>query len=410
MSKRHKYGLLSDQLVFEVVHLYVEEEVGATEIDRRLESKFAQEWNEFELSKESIVHIVHEAISRGWVILNAPLEGKLATALRLGFREVITEDKDVQVVNVGLSDAIADEQRTRSSRSSDHPKRDDARPKPGDAATKRPRTSLTDHVSHIAASTVLRLIKEVAEHKAGSSEPVRIGLGAGYTAKQVIRRLGGLLRREEVGAKLAIHALTPGFSSDPLEAPVTYFRFFEGIKDEIEYVGLFTSGFATEEEFERLKNDPETAEVFKLAQELDIVVSSLGSAEDKHSFLVQYLSGKNAPAGELERMKSAGWKGDVQFMPYSSNSPLQLRHKRPVTLLDLNDLRAMRNRVNEKKFVVLCAAPCIECQSLKTNALLPVIGSKQLDVWTHLVCDRDTAQGCIDAVTKPASSRAVKDA
>ncbi|HPZ84503.1 MAG TPA: hypothetical protein PL064_13775, partial [Thermogutta sp.] len=94
---------------------------------------------------------------------------------------------------------------------------------------------------------------------------------------------------------------------------------------------------------------------------------------------------------EIEAMVRAGWRGDVQFRPYSSERPiLEECPVQVVTLFEIEDLVRLASQPD--KYVVLIAGPCSECHRLKTDALLPLIQQPNLRLWTHLVMDLDTAR------------------
>ena len=94
------------------------------------------------------------------------------------------------------------------------------------------------------------------------------------------------------------------------------------------------------------------------------MVTSFAAADDDHGLLNQYLKHlieKGEIRAEiLDRMRTAGWVGDVQFRPYTVEGPmLEGCPVKAVTLFDLPDLTELASRPD--KYVVLLAGPCSEC-------------------------------------------------
>lgn len=140
--------------------------------------------------------------------------------------------------------------------------------------------------------------------------------------------------------------------------------------------------------YRTVKRQPGVRESFARAREVDIVVTSLASAQDKHGALKRFLEfGTPEQVTDLIKL---GWVGDVQYLPFSSTAAVALRKGvRAVTLLELSDLRTMA--ASKGKHVVLVAGPCGECARTKSDALRPLMREPALRVWSHLVTDAKTA-------------------
>ena len=83
--------------------------------------------------------------------------------------------------------------------------------------------------------------------------------------------------------------------------------------------------------------------------------------------------------------------GDVLHCPYSEKDPIVTRTgDRALTLLDLQELS--RTAKTRNRHVVLVAGHCADCGRLKADALLPLLRSPDLKVWTQVVMDTDTAR------------------
>ncbi|MHC4404348.1 MAG: sugar-binding domain-containing protein, partial [Planctomycetota bacterium] len=248
------------------------------------------------------------------------------------------------------------------------------------------------HVTSAGADLVYSLIHEVGKRK----KRVHIGLGGGFSTMMVAKRLAAHVYSDLACPPLVLHALSAGaFLIDmPHKAPVTYFSYFDGALPEIEAVALFSETVVSEGEYERVKQNPGVRNSLERASEIDVVVTSLASAHDEHGMLGQYLEALmregGLEEGAVDKMRAAGWIGDVQFRPYSPEGPIT--EECPVRAVTLFELPDLVSRVqNDQKYVVLLAGPCGECGRPKADALKPLLTNPKLRLWTHLVSDVDTA-------------------
>lgn len=258
------------------------------------------------------------------------------------------------------------------------------------------------HVSTAGAERVLLLIKEIGRRK----QPVHLGLGAGHTAMMVARHLADRVRADPDCPSLVVHAISAGgFQADkPQRCPTTYLNYFDGALTDVRFVALFSQTIASNEEYEQIRKSPDVRAAFDKAGEIDIVVTSFAWAEDKHGLLRQFLAHLIAESGldseTITKMQEAGWVGDVQFRPYSSEVPLLDECPvRAVTLFELSDLVELTK--TEDKYVVLLARPCGVCDELKTPALKPLLTAPDLQLWTHLVLDARTASMLLKSPADP---------
>lgn len=319
-----------------------------------------QQWGRQDLTREKIYPMFWEAARRNFLLLLPPRELNLAERIaeKFNLSQFAQDSEIIQVINARGRDAAA-------------------------------------QVAAAGADLVLALIERLAERKQG--QPVHIGLGAGFATLVVAKRLASRVRSEVGFPDLVVHALSSGgfLADEPQKAPITYFGYFEDSLVKVEYVALFSQTFVSDQQdFEKVKKSPGVARSFERAEEIDIVVTSLAEAGHEHGVLVKLLKcliedGVLEP-DVLERMARAGWKGDVQFRPYSSDKPLlEECPVRAVTLFEVSDLVRMAQR--EGKYVVLLGGPCGECGRPKTNALLPLVSEPSLRLWTHLLTDVETA-------------------
>jgi DNA-binding transcriptional regulator LsrR (DeoR family) len=245
-----------------------------------------------------------------------------------------------------------------------------------------------DYVANAAAERIVQLIHEVGEAK----DRVRIGLGGGGTIMRVARALAPRLRSEGALPKLGLHALSSGFDvANPWTAPVSFLAYFDQAAPDIEYVGLFASAVVEVEEYEHVKTLPGVEESFRKASQIDIVVTSLASASDKHGELNRFMNLGERGNGNVKELKKYGWVGDVSYRPYSKTGPITTASGiRAVSLFELEDLVELTHKPN--KHVLLVAAPCGTCNEPKAEALRPLLKESSLRLWSHLLMDLTTAQ------------------
>jgi len=325
-------------------------------------AKWLKEEGREDLTRERIYPLFWEAARRNFLLLKPPREEYLAQQIvrryQLGEYE---EFKDrLQVINV---------------RGEESPK----------------------HVCHVGADLVLTLVDRLARK---GKKRVHIGLGAGYSTMWVAQRLAQRVYSDLKCPDLVLHALTSGgfLVDQPYKAPITYFSYFNGALPKVDYVSLFSETVVSDDEYERVRRNPGVQKSFALAQEIDIVFTSFASATDEDGMLGQFLDimirEGALPAEALDKLKQAGWIGDVQFRPYSEEGAITRECPvRVVTLFELADLVRLANTPD--KYVVLVAGPCGQCGRLKDDALRPLLKNTSLRMWTHLVTDVDTASALL---------------
>ncbi len=350
-----------DEIVFAVCERFLAGEgEGATKIASWLRAE-----KTLPVTREMIYPLIGEAIRRKYLILRAP-EAHLA-AQRIADRYDVPLDA-LRVVSVRGLSAI-------------------------------------EHVAYAAAEVAADTIRRLGAHKSR----VHIGLGAGMMTVAVARHLADRLRMEDGFPDLTLHALSSGFSVHmPQTAPVSFFSFFHDAKPHIEYVGLFAQAIVTSEEYERVKQAPGVSESFEAAAEIDLVITSLASAQDGHGDLSHFMKvvadEKNyATATKLEELRAAGWRGDVQFRPYAASGPILMdTGVRALTVFELSDL--VRLGAADNKEVILVAGPCGVCSTSKADALVPLLLEPTLRVWTRLIMDVATAEELVSPAARPAAA------
>jgi hypothetical protein len=321
--------------------------------------RLREEGRNIKVTREQIYPYIDVAIEQGFFSLQAPPCYALSQRINDLYRVQGTNDNRITVVN-------AIEETTH------------------------------DHVAQEAAALALALIKNLKAVK----DTVHVGLGAGFTTLRIATYLAALLRAEQQKElpRLVLHALSTGFRVDqPLMAAVAFFSLFESLDLNIEYVGLFAPAVVATQNYLSVQQEPGVAESFEARGDIDLILTSLASANDDHGALNQFLA---IHANDVTPLEREGWIGDVQYRPYSHQGPIsQEADIRAVTLFDLPELVTLAQTPN--KYVVVVAGPCTECGQTRTDALVPLLESRELKVWTHLVIDFQTANELVAHALPP---------
>jgi len=300
-----------------------------------------------------IYRIVRQAIDRDFVQLHAPRAVKLRDALFAHYA-LDPERVDVRVVDVAddLNDMVARE---------------------------------TAETALHLISKLARLNQREAEERGTDPEPVGIGLGAGNSSLAVVSYLARMINAMPDPPRLRLHALTSTIADTKI-SPVTFFSLFR--HDRNEYVDLPTTATVRCRDYESLKSqDVQIRRAFALRDRVQLIITSLGTADDEHGLIRQYIDYRQ----DHPELTESGLVGDLQYLPYGETAPIPLDDNpgwRAVTLFDWPDVRRFADDPNH--YMMICAAPCRRCGKPKTSAIIPLL--KHLRVWTHLVTDRVTAQ------------------
>ncbi len=249
-----------------------------------------------------------------------------------------------------------------------------------------------------AAEVILELIRSVDSelNPAGTPlnkrERVHLGFGGGGTSLKVAKMLAPILRAEDALPPLTIHALSSGFDvSRPLSAPGAFLSMFSELED-VEFVGLFCPPFVEWDRYDEDQSLPGIEQAFTESKNVHIAVSSMAQADDEHG-LLNWFFDNYGEDGELARLVEQGHVGDVFWQPYSDTGPLENTSIRAFTLFDIPKLVEMSATAG--KHVVVVAGPCIECDSTKERALMPLLTRPELKVFDHLVTDTRTVQALL---------------
>ena len=330
---------LDDPILLKAWELFLEKK-SAKEIASAISAELASAGVEFRMTREKSYDLIREARRRGYLYLSPPPHLALRRLLEA------RHGSGIHVVN---------------------------------AVT-------PNHVAAAAAEVAARLVEELRRKR---KKNVHLGLGGGMTTLLVAQHLVAHLRVAERLPKLTLHALSSGFQvKRPHTAPVSFFGLFDTVPTEIEYVGLFAPAVVPTDIYPKVLRYQGVAEAFAVADEIDIMITSLGSASHDHGDFFTFMLGSKRGFGAL---KDQGWVGDVQYRPYSPRGPIEIDAQiRAVALFELSELVAHSRRPD--KHVVLVAGPCPSCGRTRSDALRPLLEEPSLKVWTHLVTDVNSAR------------------
>lgn len=345
-----------------------------------------------DVTREKIYPLIWQAFKRGFLLLKAPIE------LNLRDRLVERYELDAYLTPSAASASSSVDAATRTVPNADADRKLVVVNVSGPTASR--------HVGSVAADEIIKLIYRVAAEKkaravAEGRDPnetrVHLGFGAGYAAMEVARRLAD--RADAQTPKLTLHAISPGgfYIAKQQMDPTVYFNYFIDAGLDVECVGLFSTPVVATEDFERLQRNPSLRRCFERRDEIDIIATSLASADDEHGLFRQYfehLRDENlVDASALQTLEAQGWVGDVLFQPFSPTGALTPKSYRAVALFTFDELAAFSRRPG--KHVVVIGGPCGACGAPKTNALRPLLENENARLWTRLIVDRDAAKALL---------------
>jgi DNA-binding transcriptional regulator LsrR (DeoR family) len=337
------YTLIESEIVLAVCERFLAKQT-AKQIAKGVNQDYTKKF-----TREDIYSIIREAFRRGYLKIDPPVHEKLRREICEKFGR---SEKEIHVVS--------------------------AREEP-----------LGVTVPSYAADLVLDLIKDVGQRK----ECVHVGLGGGGTIMLVSQLLATALRSEPVLPKLAFHALSSGFDVNrPKTAPVSFFACFNDVSPDIEYIGFFGPAIVETRDYRRVKAQAGVRESYALAQEIDVVISSIAGSDDPHGELNQLLDTVETPDKKaIRELREVERVGDILYRPFTETGPVPEKNMkaRSMSLFEIRELVKLAKE--EHKHVVLVAGSCGICKKPKGKALRPLLERDSLKVWSHVVLNVDTA-------------------
>ncbi len=334
---------INKDLMLEVCSLFFDKHWGAEKIAAEMKKRGVS------VNRESVYRHLRKARERGYIKFLPPRDRELSARLREKFRGAI------HVINTG-------------------------------------QFAVNSVLADAAAALVAEKIRDRGKLK--KDAPVHIGFTGGVTTRNVAYELSQQYKNDLQLPNLVIHAITGGFGAREAQlAPDTWFAWFLQHKSdeparEVSFVGLFAPPMVTTSTmYEEIKDLPGVAEAFQDRSQIEIVVTSLGTADDPWIPFVE--EGRKSSL-----MEQTGWVGNVLYCPYSKEGPIDEAGLEwyPFTLFRIPELVEM---AAGGKTIVLVCGPSHRSNRRKTAALLPLLMNPKLRVFTDLVIDVGTAQEVI---------------
>jgi DNA-binding transcriptional regulator LsrR (DeoR family) len=346
------------ELIFKIAALFFSRnEAGrwmtAVEIRDRLKRDYP------DLTRESIYPMLARARELNFVTLTPPVDERLADDIRLRFPGASqTEIRVVKTRGIQFNEAVS-------------------------------------------ASAAKLAIEMLEGFRRAGRATVGLGLGPGQATLDFVRHLSINLEHSMAAPQMDLFAITAGcLPSRPELAPISFFNLFPATHVR-KRVGLFAETLVSVREFEDIKGRIGVREAFEAKDDIDIVVTALGDAEDEHDLLSGFLRASGKDIG------ARGTIGNVQYRPFSIDGPVHEGSDglRAVTLFELADLARLATQ--KGRYVILIARQCGLCGRHKARVLRALLERKDLRVFSHLVMDLPTAEALlVDAATDAAPSGA----
>ncbi|MCP3905059.1 MAG: hypothetical protein GY715_15655 [Planctomycetes bacterium] len=326
---------------------YLNKGVTPPEIARKIKQDMG-----IELHREEPYRYIAYAARHGWIQFNAPPDH----ALRVGLEQAHPWLQGVQVAHTA---------------------------------------SLVD-VARKTAGALIDLLRARASAPHNQTE-VHVGFAGGHAMRTVAQQLAMMLREPAAGMPetVTFHALVSGFDvHEPTTDPNAFFTYLyddPAIPMKTRFVGLYAPPIVKPAQIRDLKAVTQIEQSFKLAKDLDIIVTSGASWENpcSDSMLRDYMS--HCP-DSMKVLEKAGCVGDILWRPISEQGPITKSTKiRAMTLIELTDLV---DHIAQHKAVLFMLGPCRACNQSRTELLRTILALKDRLI-THLVTDSRTAAGAL---------------
>jgi len=139
------------------------------------------------------------------------------------------------------------------------------------------------------AATAADLAYEVLLTLGRGPGPIGVGLGPGRATLEFSRHLGQLLRAKPLPRKLKLFAISAGApSSSPEYAPTSFFNLFPSEMVDSRR-GLFADVLVKAKNLAKVKKSSGAGRTFDERDEISLVVTSMGDANDEHDLLRRFL-------------------------------------------------------------------------------------------------------------------------
>jgi DNA-binding transcriptional regulator LsrR (DeoR family) len=269
-------------------------------------------------------------------------------------------------------------------------------------------------VRDLAFKTAETLLEMLSEHHRNKSE-AHIGFAGGGMLLRVAKSLSELLRDSErikdVPRKLFFHSMVAGWNVDePGKDPNSFSAILAGNQFasdfDIHFVGLRAPGVVSADMYRDMQGMVGIKESFDVRDQIDIIVTSAGRWECKHSALYRLYSKYSEPT--IVELEQAGCVGDLMWCPFNSQGQISALKTQPTiqafTLMQIDELHDFICK--RGKHVLLVLGPCSSCGEPKTRVFQTIANLAPTRRYaTHLVCDCRTANRLLVDADDPEKKR-----
>src|SRR5262245_14291301 len=244
-----------EDLIFPICRKFFKLEQTTEELAEWVRQKLQSLARDATFNRQQIYPVVAEAVRRGYILFIPPQVERLA--------ERIADLCDASIDNLKVVQSSTPE-------------------------------GLEDVASRTAL-LIVDLIRLRAAHRCEKERrdkvAIHLGMGAGHTSMLVGKQLGAILRSvEEIEGveKIVVHSLSSGFSLErPLLSPTAFVNYLSDSVVPMEYIGLFSGPVVNVRDYEEVKRAPGVMRALQRRDEIEIVITSLGSPTDPDGQLVQ---------------------------------------------------------------------------------------------------------------------------
>jgi hypothetical protein len=244
-----------------------------------------------------------------------------------------------------------------------------------------------------------------------------VGCSGGHTMRAWARSLGSVLRhswnKDLTPDKITFKALVSGIDTEAAGTdPSSFFNYFSASQDDgalacdTAFELLSAAPILPPSDHRRLRSErksrdrPSISAAFQRDRYCDLIVTSAGELEDRHSQLRKCYEQYSPET--LTSLKEANCVGDVLWQPISDSGPLDTSSHpyRTMSLIDLGDLPG---DIRKGTHVLLILGHCAGgCDRLRTRVLYLAL---RYHLVTDVVLSRETADALLKLARKIRQTR-----
>ncbi len=270
--------------------------------------------------------------------------------------------------------------------------------------------AMTESVADRTADVLVDALR--GREPADSSVGLVVGFAGGHTMSMVAQKLGQRLSEPDMEGfphKVTCLALVNGFDVNEFSTdPNCFLSSVVGnrsVRPQTRFVGLRAPSIVElPTQRDEMLGLPGIAKVHKYLELLDVIVTSAGSMDDRHSMLSTYYSGF-APEAEACLKEELGCVGDMLWLPMRKRQPLRFDELSPeqikriqyraMTLVELDTLANLIQGPRRTE-VLLTLGPCPLCRENKWKILGAILGQDR-QIITRIIVDSRSAEAYLNS-------------